>query len=339
MSNLKNKLLGQFFSELDSESSTIPEHYNFKSLQNNKNVESPFIRNPNDSMPSLANNRRSNSSATSSFIPQHGASYSATSSINVRPSNNSATSSFIPQQGGNYSTTSKFAPQQGGNYSALSSQKPKNDDDVNQLLSMLTSENNSTATEMLENRLRNMLQKGGKNKRVDSDASNTSEPFVASDSSDASESSVASTSFASLTSSSLASSSVSKSHSPSPSKPVSKSASKPVSEHASESASELASELASEASSDFEFQNGGGKGKNIKGGTNESFKAFLDLKKEVAELLGQSNNSKVGKATGDAQKKIKASNPDISLKDLHKEVIEEITKNKAKYLAIATAKK
>ena len=329
MSNLKNKLLGQFFSELDSESSTIPEHYNFKSLKNNKNVESPFIKNPDDSMPSLANNRRSNSSATSSFIPQNGASYSATSSINVRPSNNLA--------------TSKFAPQQGGNYSAPSSQKPKNDDDVNQLLSMLTSENNSTATEMLENRLRNMLQKGGKNKRVDSDASNTSEPFVASDSSDASESSVASTSFASLTSSSLASSSVSKSHSPSSSKPVYKSASKPVSKSASkpvsEHASESASELVSEASDDSDLQNGGGKGKNIKGGTNESFKAFLDLKKEVAELLGQSNNSKVGKATGDAQKKIKASNPDISLKDLHKEVIEEVKKNKSKYLEIATAKK
>lgn len=68
--------------------------------------------------------------------------------------------------------TSSFLPQKGGSFSITSANK-NTDDQVNQLISMLTSESedkhnfsaNSTATEVLENRLRNMLQDGGAKKK------------------------------------------------------------------------------------------------------------------------------------------------------------------------------
>jgi hypothetical protein len=68
---------------------------------------------------------------------------------------------------------SNFLPQKGGSFTSKGPEK-NTDDQVNQLISMLTSESedkhnfsaNSTATEVLENRLRNMLQDGGaKNKK------------------------------------------------------------------------------------------------------------------------------------------------------------------------------
>ena len=69
-------------------------------------------------------------------------------------------------------TTSSFMPQKGGSFSATSVNK-NNNNEVNQLISMLTSDSNdnnnftanSTATEELENRLRNMLQDGGAKKK------------------------------------------------------------------------------------------------------------------------------------------------------------------------------
>ena len=68
--------------------------------------------------------------------------------------------------------TSSFLPQKGGSFSITSANK-NTDDQVNQLISMLTSESddkhnfsaNSTATDVLENRLRNMLQDGGAKKK------------------------------------------------------------------------------------------------------------------------------------------------------------------------------
>lgn len=89
-------------------------------------------------------------SETSISIPSH---------INIVSinSNNNITSSFMPQKGGAFSATSSAAGTTGAN-------------EVNQLISMLTSEtseinggNVSTATPELENKLRNMLQSGGAN--------------------------------------------------------------------------------------------------------------------------------------------------------------------------------
>ena len=63
---------------------------------------------------------------------------------------------------------SNFLPQKGGSFGLKNSDNT--DDQVNQLISMLTSESddklsaNTTATEILENRLRNMLQNGGAKK-------------------------------------------------------------------------------------------------------------------------------------------------------------------------------
>ena len=102
-------------------------------------------------------------------MPQKGGSFNAT--------NGEMTSSFMPQNGGYLSatssnTTSSFMPQKGGSFSATSVNK-NNNNEVNQLISMLTSDSddknnftaNSTATEELENRLRNMLQDGGAKKK------------------------------------------------------------------------------------------------------------------------------------------------------------------------------
>ena len=129
-----------------------------------------------------------NGEMTSSFMPQNGGYLSATSSnttSNFMPQNggylsdtsSNTTSSFMPQNGGYLSdtssnTTSSFMPQKGGSFSATSVNK-NNNNEVNQLISMLTSDSddknnftaNSTATEELENRLRNMLQDGGAKKK------------------------------------------------------------------------------------------------------------------------------------------------------------------------------
>ena len=82
------------------------------------------------------------------------------------------TSSFMPQKGGSYSSTSDsasiFMKQKGGSFKSQPTNK-NTDDQVNQLISMLTSETediqnlstNSTSTADLENKLRNMLQNGG----------------------------------------------------------------------------------------------------------------------------------------------------------------------------------
>jgi len=84
--------------------------------------------------------------------------------------NDSITSSFV-QKGGSkyYSATSSIA--QKGSSNGLSSAKENTEAEVNQLISMLTSEfsevnnNNSTETVALENKLKNMLQEGGARKK------------------------------------------------------------------------------------------------------------------------------------------------------------------------------
>ena len=122
-----------------------------------------------------------NGEMTSSFMPQNGGYLSATSSNtsmfmaqkggSFNTTNGEMTSSFMPQNGGYLSATSsnttRFMPQKGGSINK------NNNNEVNQLISMLTSDSddknnftaNSTATEELENRLRNMLQDGGAKKK------------------------------------------------------------------------------------------------------------------------------------------------------------------------------
>jgi hypothetical protein len=132
------------------------------------------------------------SDMTSSFNPQHGvADFSATSSVNYQNgggnSFSDATSSFNLQNGGadfsatssvNYQNggaadtfsdmTSSFILQNGGGKNRKNKQSGGTND-INNLISMITSEShdahtfstNSTSTDVLENRLRNMLQEGG----------------------------------------------------------------------------------------------------------------------------------------------------------------------------------
>ena len=67
---------------------------------------------------------------------------------------------------------SNFLPQTGGSWNKKSN-KNSTDDEINQLIAMLTSDSedknnftaNSTQTEVLENRLKNMMQSGGSNKK------------------------------------------------------------------------------------------------------------------------------------------------------------------------------
>jgi hypothetical protein len=90
-----------------------------------------------------------NESTISSNLPKH---------IRVvdKDLKNSITSSFVPKQ-------------KGGAMSLTSSVNRNAESDVNQLISMLTTESNtsnvSTETDVLENRLKNMLQNGGSLKR------------------------------------------------------------------------------------------------------------------------------------------------------------------------------
>jgi hypothetical protein len=67
---------------------------------------------------------------------------------------------------------SNFLPQTGGSWNKKPT-KPSTDDEINQLIAMLTSDSddknnftaNTTETDVLENRLKNMVQGGGSNKR------------------------------------------------------------------------------------------------------------------------------------------------------------------------------
>ena len=139
-------------------------------------LNSSFIQD-NDSYLSATSN-------TSMFIPQKGGNFnennsdSTSSVIKINLSASSNNSIFIPQKGGHYYenntelTSSVVMPQKGGRYnknntestSSVMLQKGGNND-VNNLISMLTSDSNdknifttnSTATEELENKLRNML--------------------------------------------------------------------------------------------------------------------------------------------------------------------------------------
>ena len=77
---------------------------------------------------------------------------------------------IVDKKDNNFAST--FLPQKGGLWNKKLNSKNTTEDEVNQLISMLTSETedkhnfsaNSTQTEQLENRLKNMLQNGGKNR-------------------------------------------------------------------------------------------------------------------------------------------------------------------------------
>ena len=145
----KNKL-SEIFKDLDSESLNIlPNSINIIDL--NASEKSSIMSQSGGSATSEFN---------SSFMPENESYLSATSSN---------TSMFMPQKGGSFNTTngemtSSFMPQNGGYLSATSVNK-NNNNEVNQLISMLTSDSNdnnnftanSTATEELENRLRKIL--------------------------------------------------------------------------------------------------------------------------------------------------------------------------------------
>jgi hypothetical protein len=148
MSNifLKNNIKKSFNLSTTEQSISLPKHIVIKNITNNDSVTSSALMggDANYSATSSASFMGRNDSATSSasFMGKN-ANDSATSSY--MGSNNSVTSSFMPpkQMGGaNFSTTS--------NASNIKSK------DINQLISMLTSESEvSTATNDLENKLKN----------------------------------------------------------------------------------------------------------------------------------------------------------------------------------------
>jgi hypothetical protein len=195
---MSNNFLSEIFKDLNSESSvSLPNAINIVDAP--KNSHNNMYQTGGDTTSefnsSFIHENASNLSATSNtsmFIPQKEGSY-----------DDNATSSFIPQKGGSYddNATSSFIPQKGGSFDDNSSsslilqkggsfnnnstssvlpskrklfntnstssvllQKGGNNNDVNHLISMLTTDSNnknditnSTNTEELENRLRNML--------------------------------------------------------------------------------------------------------------------------------------------------------------------------------------
>ena len=188
MSNIfiKNNLK-ELLSDISSEQSiTLPKYINFVDLKDDtKSLSNTFLPNKYDSF-----KNKYNSVTSSEFMSQiNDKTFSTTSESVVKQSGgalsetslNNTTSSFMPQQGGSVlsetslnNTTSSFIPQQGGNFSATSNIVPQKggssggakNNDINHLISMITSEseNNSTSTEVLENKLREMLSNDNKQK-------------------------------------------------------------------------------------------------------------------------------------------------------------------------------
>ena len=179
---MSNNFISEIFKDLNSKSSvSLPNSINIvdaskKSYNNMYQTGGDTTSEFNSSFIQDNASNLSASSNTSMFIPQKGGSF-----------DDNATSSFIPQKGGSFddnsSSSLKLQLQKGGSYnnnstssvlplkkgffntnstSSILPQKGGNNNDVNHLISMLTTEsndknNNSTNTEELENRLRNML--------------------------------------------------------------------------------------------------------------------------------------------------------------------------------------
>ena len=181
---MSNNFISEIFKDLNSESSVnLPNSINIVNIT--KNSHNNMYQTGGDTTSefnsSFIQENASNLSATSNtsmFIPQKGGSF-----------DDNATSSFVPQKGGSFddnsSSSLKLQLQKGGSLnnnstssvlppkkdffnnnstSSILPQKGGNNNDINQLISMLTSESNnknditnSTNTEELENRLRNML--------------------------------------------------------------------------------------------------------------------------------------------------------------------------------------
>ena len=197
---MSNNFISEIFKDLNSESSVnLPNSINIVNIT--KNSHNNMYQTGGDTTSefnsSFIQENASNLSATSNtsmFIPQKGGSFddNATSSFVPQKGgsfDDNATSSFVPQKGGSFddnsSSSLKLQLQKGGSLnnnstssvlppkkdffnnnstSSILPQKGGNNNDINQLISMLTSESNnknditnSTNTEELENRLRNML--------------------------------------------------------------------------------------------------------------------------------------------------------------------------------------
>lgn len=193
---MSNNFISEIFKDLNSESSvSLPNSINIVDITKNShnNMSQTGGDTTSEFNSSFIQDNASNLSATSNtsmFIPQKGGSFddNATSSFVPQKDgsyDDNATSSFIPQKGGSFddNSSSSLKLQKGGSYnnnstssvlplkkgffntnstSSILPQKGGNNNDVNHLISMLTTEsndknNNSTNTEELENRLRNML--------------------------------------------------------------------------------------------------------------------------------------------------------------------------------------
>ena len=288
---------------------------------------------------------------TSEFVPSGKTNFSATSSEFMNA-----------QRGGAYSATSSvfMNAQRGGAYSATSSEQ-----DVNKLISMLTSESSTenfnaaseTSTVSLENQLRDILkQEGGGKKKLHKqqgganlNAEEVKKFFMNLKSEgvnvDVKLNNKTMSDFfgmAEATSTDIGTAQEFSSTSEfgvnemegGAKKSKKKSSKKGKKE---ESEMEMEGGAKKKKSSKKNSKKNSKKGKKeeeeseIEGGANAGFTAFLDLKKYIATKLGVSNGPKVGKVAGAVQRDMKEKFPSLSSVEISKKGMEHFDKNMDHY--------
>ena len=308
-----------------------------------------------------------NTELSSSYKNMKGG-YSETSSVmNMNNNTLSATSyeqtsEFVPSGKTNFSATSSefMNAQRGGAYSATSSEQ-----DVNKLISMLTSESSTenfnaaseTSTVSLENQLRDILkQEGGGKKKLHKqqgganlNAEEVKKFFMNLKSEgvnvDVKLNNKTMSDFfgmAEATSTDIGTAQEFSSTSEfgvnemegGAKKSKKKSSKKGKKE---ESEMEMEGGAKKKKSSKKNSKKNSKKGKKeeeeseIEGGANAGFTAFLDLKKYIATKLGVSNGPKVGKVAGAVQRDMKEKFPSLSSVEISKKGMEHFDKNMDHY--------
>lgn len=243
--------------------------------------------------------------------------------------NNNTTSSAFGQQGGSFSATSSAFGQQGGAFSATSAfgQQGGNAEerDVNKLISMLTSDSSSSAgilsqttTQSLEDQLRVILNQDGGAKKKKSKKQRGGDDSINKDV----QVEDIKKFFMNLKSQGVAVDVKLNNQSMSDFFGLVQNTTTEMNDDSATSSVNIQSILGDN------IQQGGAKKKSAKksskkaskksskkatkdidGGTNPGFQAFLDLKKHIAEKLGISNGPKAAKVAGAVQKDMKEKFP------------------------------
>jgi hypothetical protein len=279
---------------------------------------------------------------TSSAFVQQGGYLSATSTNQSNQYNNETSSAFV-QQGGYLSATStnqsnqfnKYKQsnqydnetssafvQQGGNFSATSANSSSTQD-VNKLISMLTSEsslsNNNlsqTSTENLEEQLKNILNHGGAKKNNFNKQNGGSNVNM---------------------------NDIKKFFTTLKSQGVNvKLNDQTMSEYfnlSQNTTTDISNFVENSATSSINIQDiignfnhlGGGNKTTKKGVVNPGFKAFLDLKKHIAEKLNISNGKQAAKIAGVVQKEMKVQFPTLDAVSIAEKGMKHFDDKKEKY--------